>query len=112
MAWLGENANWNSPQDALRAGIATIHQELTYFGHLSVAENLLLGESWPRHRWGGVDWKQLHASARARLAAFDLEIPTSRPLSELSAAHRQEIAIARALSLRARLLILDEPSAS
>ena len=94
------------------AGIATIHQELAYCGHLTVAENLLLGERWPRHRWGGIDWPRLHAEAAARLARFQLSIPTDRAFSQLSAAQKQEVAILRALDRRARLLILDEPTAS
>ena len=53
--WQGHPVHLSSPHDAINAGIATIHQELAYCGHLTVAENLLLGEPWPRHRWGGVD---------------------------------------------------------
>jgi len=110
--WQGNNVSFRSPHDAMEAGIATIHQELAYFGHLTVAENLLLGERWPRHSWGGVDWPELHRAAGAQLARFDLDIPTDRAFAELSAAQKQEVAIARALSRRARLLILDEPTAS
>ena len=59
--WRDQAVHFHSPHDAMEAGIATIHQELAYCGHLTVAENLLLGEAWPRHRWGGVDWNRLHA---------------------------------------------------
>ncbi|MBI4325279.1 MAG: sugar ABC transporter ATP-binding protein, partial [Chloroflexi bacterium] len=110
--WLGKAVKFATPHDALAAGIATIHQELACFGCLSVAENLRLGERWPRSRWGGVDWPQLHAEARETLARFDLNIPTGRFFNELSSAQKQEVAIARALSQKARLLILDEPTAS
>jgi ABC-type sugar transport system ATPase subunit len=110
--WLGRAVRFASPHDAMEAGIATIHQELAYCGHLTVAENLLLGESWPRHRWGGVDWNRLHAEAAARLARCRLDIPTHRAFSALSAAQKQEVAIARALARQTRLLILDEPTAS
>jgi len=112
ITWQDRPAGFSSPHDALSAGIATIHQELAFFGHLSVAENMLLGEPWPRRRWGGVNWKQLHAEAKRRLAQFELSISTHRLFNELSSAQKQEVAIVRALSRQARLLILDEPTAS
>ncbi len=112
IAWQQQSVKFNSPHDALAAGIATIHQELAFFGHLSVAENMLLGEPWPRRCWRGVNWNQLHAEAERRLAHFELSIPTRRFFNELSSAQKQEVAIARALSRQARLLILDEPTAS
>jgi ABC-type sugar transport system ATPase subunit len=110
--WQGDRIAFGSPHDALAAGIATIHQELAYCAHVSVAENILLGEPWPRQWWGGIDWPRLHAEAGGRLAHFDLSIPTQRVFGELSSAQKQEVAIARALSRQARLLILDEPTAS
>src|SRR5262249_17911367 len=110
--WKGAPVRFASPREALTAGIATIHQELAFFAQLSVAENMLLGEPWPRRRWGAVDWPRLHATACVQLARFDLDIPTERPFQELSAAQKQEVAIARCLSRQARLLILDEPTAS
>jgi rhamnose transport system ATP-binding protein len=96
----------------LAAGIAAIQQEIDYCAHLSVAENLLLSEVWPRSRWRGVDRRSLFAEARRRLEAFGLEIAPERRFGELTAAERQEVAIAGALSGNARLIILDEPSAS
>jgi ABC-type sugar transport system ATPase subunit len=111
--WRGRDIWFRSPRDAMEAGIATIHQELAYCGHLTVAENLFLGEPWPRHRWGGVDWSRLHAEAAASLSRCQLEdIPTRRAFANLSTAQKQEVAIARALAHQARLLILDEPTAS
>jgi ABC-type sugar transport system ATPase subunit len=112
MQWRDQSVRFQSPHDAMQAGIATIHQELAYCGHLTVAENLLLGEAWPRHRWGGVDWSRLHHEAASRLARCDLDIPTHRGFASLSAAQKQEAAIARALARQPRLLILDEPTAS
>ncbi|HYV27655.1 MAG TPA: sugar ABC transporter ATP-binding protein, partial [Candidatus Eisenbacteria bacterium] len=113
ITWQGQRLkSFDSPHDALAAGIATIHQELAACGHLSVAENMLLGEPWPRRLWGGVHWKRLHEEAERRLADFELRISTRHYFNELSAAQKQEIAIARALSRQAQLLILDEPTAS
>jgi ABC-type sugar transport system ATPase subunit len=112
ITWQGREVRYGSPHEAISTGIATIHQELAYCGHLSVAENMLLGEPWPRQRWGGIDWAALHTLAAERLARFELDIPTHRFFMELSPAQKQEVAIARALSQKARLLILDEPTAS
>ena len=103
--WQGRDVKFASTNDALAVGIATIHQELAYFGRLSVAENLLLGEPWPRHRWGGVHWQKLYDEAQRRLANFGLAIPAEREFQKLSAAQKQEVAIARALAQQARLLI-------
>jgi ABC-type sugar transport system ATPase subunit len=110
--WRGAPARFRSPRDAFEAGIATIHQELAYFGRLSVAENLCLGETWPRYRWGGVSWRRLHDEARRRLDSFGLPVETTRRFDTLSTAEKQEVAMARALSRKSRLLILDEPTAS
>lgn len=108
----GTSVRFGSPRDALAAGIATIHQELEYFGRLSVAENILLGEHWPRRRWGGVDWNALYSEAQRRLNDFEIELPAERMFEELTAAEKQEVAIASSLARDARLLILDEPTAS
>jgi len=108
----GGEARFRSPRDALESGVATIHQELEGFAHLSVAENMLMGEAWPRRSWGGVDWSALHALAARQLKEFGLSLDTQRTLEELTAAEKQEVAIAAALSRRARILILDEPTAS
>lgn len=112
ITWQGKAVRFRSPHEAMDAGIATIHQELACFEPLTVAENLLMGEPWPRHRWGGVDWRAFHAEAQQRLAAFALDFPTTRAFRDLSSAQKQEVAIVRALSRQARLLILDEPTAS
>jgi rhamnose transport system ATP-binding protein len=112
MRWRGQAVRFGSPSDSLAAGIATIHQELEYFGQLSIAENMLMGERWPRKAWGGVDWKTLSAKAANRLANFELSLSPGRFFDTLTAAEKQEVAIASALSRNARLLILDEPTAS
>ncbi len=108
----GKPVRFGSPGDSLAAGIATIHQELEYFGQLSIAENVLMGERWPRKPWGSVDWKSLNANAARRLANFELDLPPGMLFDSLTAAEKQEVAIASALSRDAKLLILDEPTAS
>jgi rhamnose transport system ATP-binding protein len=102
---------FSSPQAAFQAGIATIHQELACFERLTVTENLLLND--PVYGRGAIlSWKRLHAEAERRLKAVGLEIDPTQLMQRLSAAQRQEVAIARALSSRCKLLILDEPTAS
>jgi rhamnose transport system ATP-binding protein len=108
----GAAIEFDSPRDALAAGLAAVQQEVECFPHLSVAENLMLGERWPRRAWGGVDWRALHAEAERRLTRFGVSIETHRMVEELTAAEKQEIEIAGAVARRARLLILDEPTAS
>jgi rhamnose transport system ATP-binding protein len=110
--WGDKSVRFRHPLEAIAAGISTIHQELAYFEKLTVAENLLLGERWPRRRWGGTDWRALNAEAQRRLEACGLDLPPGILFQRLSAAERQEVAIARALAREAKLLILDEPSAS
>ncbi len=110
--WNGQPARFSDPHAAILAGITTIHQELAYFEKLTVAENLLMGEAWPRRAWGGIHWDRLYQIAAEKLAACDLDLDPRKMFQELSPAQRQEIAIARALSRSARLVILDEPTAS
>jgi ABC-type sugar transport system ATPase subunit len=110
--WQDSEIAFESPLAALRAGIATIHQELAYFENLTVAENLLLGEKWPRNRWGGTNWQALEREAVRRLQSCELEIDAAVLFHTLSPAQRQEVAIARSLAQEAKLVILDEPTAS
>ncbi|WP_045739783.1 sugar ABC transporter ATP-binding protein [Actinoplanes rectilineatus] len=108
--WLGEPVAFANPQAAMKAGIATIYQELDLVEDLTVAENVFLGHE-PR-RAGFV--RRGHAAARTREILGRLghgEIPPRRPVHKLQAAAKQIVSMARALSHDARLLIMDEPSA-
>ena len=110
--WQGQSLQFAHPLQAITAGISTIHQELAYFEKLTVAENLMMGEPWPRKGWAGTDWAALNAEAKRRLDSCGLALDPGMLFQRLSAAQRQEVAIARALAREAKLLILDEPSAS
>jgi ribose transport system ATP-binding protein len=110
LEWMGEPAGFANPQAAMKAGIATIYQELDLVDDLSVAENAFLGHE-PR-RLGFV--RRGHMAARTREILGRLghpEIPPRRAVRALPAAGKQIVSMVRALSHEARLIIMDEPSA-
>jgi len=101
-------------RDAQRLGISTVYQEVNLCGNLSVAENIFAGRQ-PLRRWsrgGGIDWRALNQRARTLLAGLDLDIDVRRELAACSVAVQQMVAIARAIDISARVLILDEPTSS
>lgn len=99
-----------SAQDAERLGIATIYQEFNLVPGLTVAENIFLGRQ-PRTRLGLVDKKTMRTRAAALLRRVRLEVSPDTPVGELGIARLQMVEIAKALSLDARVLIMDEPTA-
>ncbi|WP_193025530.1 sugar ABC transporter ATP-binding protein [Corynebacterium casei] len=99
-----------STNDSEAYGIATIHQELNLVPTLSVAENIMLGRT-PK-RFGLVNYKHLNAQAQAALNLIGLDVPLKQKVGELGIAKQQLIEIAKALSMNARILILDEPTAA
>jgi ribose transport system ATP-binding protein len=108
--WLGEPVGFANPQAAMKAGIATIYQELDLVEDLSVAENAFLGHE-PR-RLGFIRRNHIARRTRAILARLGHpEIPPRRMVRSLPAAGKQIVSMARALSHEARLIIMDEPSA-
>jgi simple sugar transport system ATP-binding protein len=99
-----------SPIEAQKMGISTVYQEVNLCPNLSVAENILAGRYLRRGL--RIDWAAVHREARALLARLDVDIDVSRLLSGYSVAVQQMVAIARALGLSSKVLILDEPTSS
>ncbi|MGD2108851.1 MAG: sugar ABC transporter ATP-binding protein [Phycisphaerae bacterium] len=107
----GETARITDARAAQRCGIAIVYQELNLVADLSVSENIFLGR-WSRSRVSGfVDFPALHRRAEDLLATLGVALPVRKLVGGLTVAQQQLVEIAKALSLDARILILDEPSA-
>jgi ribose transport system ATP-binding protein len=106
----GREVRIRDTRAAERLGIATIHQELNLVPTMDVAENLSLGRT-PK-RWGMVDRRRLRSTARAALDRIGLDVDLDRRVNSLGIARQQLVEIAKALSLDARVLVLDEPTAA
>lgn len=106
----GNNFEASSPMDAAGKGISTVYQEINLLPNLSVAENIYIGRQ--PMKWGRIDWKTINSGAKKALLKLDLDLDVTLPLSSFSTAIQQMVAIARALDIRAKILILDEPTSS
>ena len=107
----GQPVAFHGAQAAIDAGVTAIHQETVLFDELSVGENIFLGHA-PRTRFGTIDWRQINARASELLHALESTIDPAIRLKDLSIAQRHLVAIARALSVDARIVIMDEPTAA
>ncbi|MBQ3029419.1 MAG: sugar ABC transporter ATP-binding protein [Lachnospiraceae bacterium] len=97
-----------SPQDAQKLGISTVYQEITLCPNLSVAENMYIGRTAKVFQ----DWKKMNADADAILRSLEIPATATQQLSSCSIAVQQMVAIARAVDMDCKVLILDEPTSS
>jgi len=107
----GQPTVFSVPQAAADNGVTAIHQETVLFDELSVAENIFLGHA-PRSKFGLIDLKSMTEKSRSILAGIGANIDPDHKLKDLGIANKHLVAIARALSIDARVVIMDEPTAA
>lgn len=104
----GRAVHFKSPQEAQNSGIGTVYQEITLCPNLTVAENMYIG----RGRYALVQWKRMNAKAAKLLDSLGIPARPTQQLSSCSLAVQQMIAIARAIDMDCKILVLDEPTSS
>src|SRR5580693_10200222 len=113
MFWQGKHVNFHTPKDATNTGIATVYQDLALCDNLDIVQNMLLGHE-VRAKSGLLDEIAMEQTAKKTLS--DLRVTTVRnirqPVGSLSGGQRQSVAVAKAVMLDARLVIMDEPTAA
>ncbi len=106
----GKPITVKSPLEAQKQGISTVYQEVNLCPHLTVAENIYVGRE--PIKFCRIDWKTINQKSKELLKQFDLDIDVTAKLDNYSVAVQQMIAIARAVDVQAKILILDEPTSS
>ena len=107
LSWCGERVRWRRPADSKAAGVATLYQHIPLVGTLSVLENVFLGEGSPWRQAAGLD-----SRLRRLLQSIGYDIDPRVLVEDLPIGQRQMVAILQALAMQARLIIMDEPTAS
>src|SRR5436305_4442583 len=107
----GQPVTFRRPLDAHAAGISTIYQEVNLVPLMSVASNLYLGRE-PRNRYRLIDRRRMHADAAAVLRRYGMDVDVRQPLRSLGLGAQQMVALARAVSVNARVVVMDEPTSS
>ncbi len=111
MLFEGRDVSFSTPAAAQAAGIATIYQEVNLVPYLTAPENIFLGRE-PRAALGRLDWPRMRREARSLLDGLGVTLDLGVPVGQLSVALQQMTALARAVSLQASLVVMDEPTSS
>ena len=106
----GRKCSFSNALSAQHAGISTVYQELNMIPNLSVSENIFLGR-YPFDMWG-IDWKAMNTAAQDLVSDLGVGIDVRKPLDEFGTAKKQIIYILRAISLKSKLIVMDEPTSS
>jgi rhamnose transport system ATP-binding protein len=107
----GKRVIFSDTRESRQVGIAAIYQELSLFPDLDVAENIFVGRQ-PTTTGGRIDWRKLYADAEKLLLSLGVHLDLKHKARSLSIAQQQMVEIARAFSINARILIMDEPTSS
>lgn len=107
----GKPVSFSNPHEALKNGVAAIYQEFNLIPALTVAENIFMGHHFTRKGFL-VDWGKIREEAQKLMAFLDVDIDVDVKVRDLGVAKKQVVEIAKALSLNARVLIMDEPTAT
>ncbi|WP_193609948.1 ATP-binding cassette domain-containing protein [Nocardioides lijunqiniae] len=109
--YAGETRHFRGPSDAQDVGISTIYQEVNLVPLLSVARNIFLGRE-PRNRFGLIDVRSMNQQARELMRELTIELDVTKELGRLGLGAQQMVALARAMSVESRVVIMDEPTSS
>ncbi|QJD87693.1 sugar ABC transporter ATP-binding protein [Cohnella herbarum] len=107
----GERLAHSNIKSAIDAGISMIHQELSYVPNMTVSENLFLGNE-PKNRWGVVDRKKLREDTQSYLNLIGVKLDPGTLMKDLSVSERQMVEIAKAISYKSDVIIMDEPTSA
>ncbi len=108
----GEKVQFANPKDAQNKGIAAIYQHVTNYPDLSVTENIFMGHEKVHKTTKRLRWKEMHAEAKAILQDLGSSIDPKTEMGSLSVAQQQIVEIAKAISTKAKIIIMDEPTAA
>lgn len=107
--YLGREVSFKGPKDSQEAGISIIHQELNLIGNLTIAENIFLGREFV-NAFGAIDWARMYQEADKLLARLNVPHSSHTLCSSLSIGEQQMVEIAKALSFKSKVIIMDEPT--
>ena len=107
----GKETLINSVADARETGISIIHQEIMLVPNMTIAENIFMGRE-PTTRLGGVNYRRMNTEAQALIDGFGMNINASRKVATLSIAQQQMVEIVKAISAKAKIVVMDEPTSS